>query len=106
MNELMASIYGAVTRETDSAKRLHGVIYHSLHEGYGVLSEEIFEAMAEVRPMAVKLEHMLGALHANSAPQTAYWAREIYKLAVNGACELVQVAAVAQKIIDTAEVEA
>lgn len=97
MNELIAAVTALVGEETQRAKENHGEKYASLHEGYGVLAEEILEAGEELQMIEAYKQAVLSAIHLDN-DQIGAWLREVERAAINAACECIQVAAVARKM--------
>lgn len=97
MNELIAAVTTLVCEETQRAKENHGEKYASLHEGYGVLAEEVWEAGKELQMIEAYKQAVLSAIHLDN-DQIGAWLREVERAAINAACECIQVAAVARKM--------
>ncbi len=97
-------IKAAVAAETDNAKKNWGPTYHSEHEAWAVLKEEVEEAAEEEKT----IQDCLGALW-NAIRQGQQQERQknslyyILQHAQDLATEAVQIAAVAQKYLDTLE---
>ena len=97
-------IKAAVAAETDNAKKNWGPTYHSEHEAWAVLKEEVEEAAEEEKT----IQDCLGALW-NAIRQGQQQERQknslyyILQHAQALATEAVQIAAVAQKYLDTLE---
>lgn len=81
MNELIAAVTALVGEETQRAKENHGEKYASLHEGYGVLAEKVqlIKWLTESKRTKNSLEL-------------------VEQIAIDAACECIQVAAVARKM--------
>lgn len=97
MNKLKTTIHPIVRDEVDRIKEQHGQRYHSDHEAYAVLSEEVEEAQEELRLVWRRLAHVWGNrirqdLRPGDNDLTFISAR-----AVALAAEAIQIAAVARK---------
>ena len=94
-----------VSDELDRASKLHGETFASAHEGYGVISEEIKEAWDEWEEAEKGLRYMLNAIQRESTQGIIDIADAIRDRAVNGAAELIQVAAMCEKLVKTVKEE-
>lgn len=85
------------------AKQKHGDVFHSLHEGYGVLleeAEELTEAMMEIKS---DMDEVWSAIREDDYKR-AYDALGNFSFSTNiGIAEMSQIAAVVQKMIDTVD---
>jgi len=101
-NALETIVQAAVMTELADAKHTHGEKYASVHEGYGVLMEELHEAAAELHDLddIIRIPLMEG-LHENDqeAMIDALSVTELFARKL--ACEAIQVAAVARKYSET-----
>ena len=89
----------AVTLELNNACKVYGAEYHSLHEAYAVLLEEVEETKQELDYVMNNLSEMWNDTKANDELAVKADARFIAFGAVSLAMEAVQVAAVARKIL-------
>lgn len=101
MEVLLKEVKGSVDAELSRAQVNHGKTYHSPHEGYGVLAEELWEAEVEHDHVDYLRRLMLRALQTNDSVRLIELMGDISERATLAACEYVQVAAVAQKMILT-----
>ena len=101
MDKLMAEVNGAVEAELNRAQVNHGRVYHSPHEGYGVLAEELWEAEQEHDHVDYIRRLMLRALQTEDADLLHQHMSDIATRAALAACEYIQVAAVAKKMLLT-----
>lgn len=99
MDNLIREMQGVVARETDRAVRIYGASYASDHEGYGVLAEEIDEAVQEAVCVASEQLLLLRAIRSDDHPGKNSALEEIRAKAILAACEYAQVAAVASKML-------
>ena len=80
-------------------------LFHSMHEGYGVLLEEVREAEDELISTKVNLSTLWAHVRENNAGRALEFAGRAREHALDLAVEAVQVAAMAQKFIDSAKKE-
>lgn len=76
-------------------------LYHSAHEGYAVLKEEVEEATADLNVAVEHFEMAWECIKANTNPVCLI--TELGRYAQLLACEAVQMAAVAQKFVKSSE---
>lgn len=86
--------------ETAWAIRNHGY-YHSLHEGYGVLVEEMDETNSEAGELWISIQNFWESIKQDDPESAIEYAEEARELAIRAAAEMVQVSAVLQKIIES-----
>ncbi len=94
-----------VSDEYDRAAGIHGEVFASTHEGYGVIAEEIKEAVDECEEIEDALWTLLTAIQRESMQDIIDIADAIRDRAVNGAAELIQVAAMCEKMVKTIKEE-
>ena len=102
-------IKGAIAAETENAKKNWGDTYHSEHEAWAVLNEEIEESHEEL----CKIANVQGVLwnfvkkqkDSEDFPKKKENLAYMKDCAMALAIEAVQIAAVAQKFIDTLEAQ-
>lgn len=97
----MAEVEGLCQKELAMASEKFGATHASAHEGYAVILEEYEEACYEMDGLRDSLELMWNAVKEDDAKEAGFHAAVLRKYAISGACELIQVAAMAQKMIDT-----
>lgn len=78
-------------------------LFHSLHEGYAVLLEEAEEAREALNLAEGSLSMLWAHIRDNNAGRALEFAGRVREHALDLAVEAVQVAAMAQKLIDSAE---
>lgn len=100
MMELIMEMRGVVDHEVSRAMAIHGRGYASLHEGYGVLSEEVYEAEKEVRDFRRIQSWLLRSIHEDDFEALRDALEFMQETATLAACECAQVAAVATKMLD------
>lgn len=72
--------------------------FHSCHEGYAVILEELEEAKAELEVAEAQTNNLWE--HIKSNYDGAGCAETVMKFAINAACEAIQVAAMCQKFLE------
>ena len=80
-------------------------LFHSLHEGYAILLEEIEEAREALNFAEGSLSMLWAHIRDNNAGRALEFAGRVREHALDLAMEAVQVAAMAQKFIDSMEKE-
>lgn len=78
-------------------------LFHSMHEGYAVLLEEMEEARESLNFAEGSLSMIWAHVRDNNAGRALEFAGRVREHALDLAVEAVQVAAMAQKFIDSAE---
>lgn len=101
MDHLTPLVDKAVDLEYKVTSVNHGQVFLNSHEGYGVLSEEIQEAMDEINCCFDHLQEMLVSIREQDKYGIKREAIRIYNRAKDAACECVQVAAMAHKMMAT-----
>lgn len=101
MSELRDAVSRVLDEEISRIKARYGETYASIHEAYGVLSEELHEARQEVKGLRAYVKDLLSDLPFEDRDDLRCDLNEAYWHALNGACELIQVAAVCRKAMDT-----
>lgn len=94
----------AEKHELARAREQFGEKYHSHHEAYGVLAEELYEVDREKEWIKFYTNDLLIALHLNNSDATQMALENLRGAALRTACELVQVAAVCRKAMPDQEV--
>ena len=77
-------------------------MFHSRHEGWGVLSEELWEHTNEIEMLnhyAKKIQFAI--YHDGDSEELKEFAKKAYNRAIRATAELIQVAAMCQKMIDS-----
>ena len=80
-------------------------LFHSMHEGYAVLLEEVEEAREALTRTEISLSALWAHIRDNNAGRALEFAGRVREHALDLAVEAVQVAAMAQKFIDSAKKE-
>lgn len=103
MNALKEIISDLVDKEKTSAIKNHGYA-HSDHEALALLREEICEAQSEIKLITIWEVALKQSVYRNECHQYSKLVNEIKQKAINGACELIQVAAMCDKFKESREV--
>ena len=85
--------------EKHIANRLHEQ-FHSIHEGYGVIAEEMFELNTEKKCLDGHFEKIMHILPTDDIDLMRHGCIALEKDALRLACEAVQVAAMSEKMLD------
>lgn len=81
-------------------------LFHSMHEGYAVLLEEVEEAQESLNLAEGSLSMLWTHIRDNNADRALEFAGRVREHALDLAVEAVQAAAMAQKFVDSARKEA
>lgn len=99
MNKVIDKIPALVAEELAAANAVHS-FFHSPHEGYAVLLEEVEEVKEELRCVEDNLMRLWGRVRADDFKSIPGWARYLENAAMQLAAEAIQVAAMARKLQD------
>lgn len=99
MKELRESVKMLVDKEYEQSSEKFGETYHSSHEALGVLWEEVDEAKYEMACISTHYDLFGTSVRNDDYDEQSANLNHICNTAINGACELIQVANVAQKAI-------
>ena len=99
MNAVKQDVEKLVQKELESANQKFPM-FRSDHEGAAVIVEEIEEAHSEMLDMELNYKSLWQTVKENFI-NTASYAELIFDDAINLACEAIQIAAMAQKFIDS-----
>ena len=98
MNKLIEEVTELIEREYGRAGAKFGLTNHSDHESYAVLLEELEEAKVEVGTLERQAALFWGMTKCNDPDAKKFrLLLQMHKNALYGACELIQVAAMAKK---------
>jgi len=100
MKQLTEEVSDLVKNEYQRAAKDHGGAANTPHEGYALIKEEEEEAGDQMSLVSQKVASLWQAVRADNISLQAGYLVEIRDAAVSGACELVQVAAMANKAIE------
>lgn len=90
--------------ELARAREQFGEKYHSQHEAYGVLAEELYEFERENEWIKTYTSDLMSAMHLNDDGEMKMTLENLRCAALMEACELIQVAAVCRKEMPDQEV--
>ena len=98
MTTIVHPINLLVADERDRASKIHGAVFASAHEGFGVIAEEVQEVGDEMEIAEGNLSTMLALIREGDSQRIADVADCLRDRAVNAAAELIQVAAMCEKL--------
>ena len=98
MNAVKSNVENIVQKELESANQRFPM-FRSDHEGAAVICEEIEEAEHELKEMQFEFKEMWRSVKLNIGGIP--FCEAVLKRSLNLACEAIQVAAMAQKFIDS-----
>lgn len=101
MTTIVQAVNLLVSDEYDRAAKLHGAVFASPHEGYGVIAEEVQEAGDALELAEAVMRRMLLAIREEKPSAIIDLADYIRDTAVNAAAECIQVAAMCEKMTRT-----
>lgn len=99
MNAVKSEVEKLVQKELESANQRFPM-FRSDHEGAAVIVEEIEEAKEEIEELEDNFHNLWSLVKDNDTRSSAY-AGWVFTSSVRLACEAIQVAAMAQKFIDS-----
>lgn len=99
MNAVKADVENLVQKELESADQKFPV-FHSDYEGAAVIFEEIEECKQEIENLEIQFEVLWSYVKADNKI-SVITSKRLKLTAANLACEAIQVAAMAQKFIDS-----
>ena len=99
MKELLAGLEIMAAQEKKRAEKENGATFHSPHEAYGVIAEELMEAKSEVTCLDVAGNSLLKVIHRNDPKLYRCTLQQLRNAAMNAAAELVQVVAMCDKAL-------
>lgn len=99
MNAVKADVEKLVQKELESANQRFP-LFRSDHEGAAVILEEIEEAKTELEEIEDNF-HNLWSLVKDNDTRSSTYAGWVFASSIRLACEAIQVAAMAQKFIDS-----
>ena len=102
MEKLKNSVEKLMEIEVVDSNKKFCPIFHSEHEAYSILKEEVEEAADELEEVQDQLNYMWdGIKRNNSTVYTTEIAKRMKTYAINLSAESIQVAAMCQKFIDS-----
>ena len=103
MQHLRSGVSDLVQQELDRVSEEKGAEYHSLHEAYAIMLEEFQEADEELQALKSNNGLLWRAVRKDHTELARAVADHSLQIAVNLACEAIQVAQVARKILHTCD---
>ena len=100
MDEILEKMEVAAEAEYEKILAKWGV-FHSAHEGYGVLLEEVEEAQEEMESLREDMKALWGKIRADAEDAAAGIAEERYYDAMKCAAKLMQAGAVCLRFINS-----
>lgn len=97
MTNLIRGVEALIQQELAYARKDHGDTFHSPHEAFGVIAEELHEASEMYQMVGEHNVTMLNALRFDSPSLMDDACTNLRRAALLTACELIQVAAMAEK---------
>ena len=97
MKELKEAVKTLMEEEYRRASEKFGENFHSPHEAYAVIKEEVEEAESDLKYFKTLLKYHWCDVKKNDMEHQNHTLEEIEKSAINAACECIQVAAMAYK---------
>ena len=98
MSTIVHPVNLLVDTEYERAAQLHGAVFASPHEGYGVIAEEVLEMQNENAKIVCGCQTLLAFIQQEDMQKVMDTADAIRDAAVNAAAESIQVAAMCQKM--------
>lgn len=99
MNAVKDDVIKLVHKVLESANKKFP-LFHTAHEGYAVILEEVDEAEDEMRLCRANVEILWSSIRKNYGYNISY-TNKVKENAINLAIEAIQVAAMAQKFMDS-----
>lgn len=100
MEELMKAVSVLVDEEYRRTAAEHGGAANTPHEGYALIKEEAEEAGEQASTLDVKITNLWWAVKRDDLGSQRMSLDEIRTASILGACELIQVAAMADKAVE------
>ena len=100
MQQLLNEVKRAEKRELTRANRKHPM-FASMHESYSVLTEKIEEVEHERDLLRLCFNAFFNCMKADHYKGALYYLSDIKTSAINSAVKMIQVAAMAQKAMDS-----
>lgn len=98
---IVNGVSSLVTSEKERSKKEYEAFFHSAHEGYAIMKEEVEEAQHDIAGCERLIKDLWECVKKNNKGTAVMAAREIYRRASFLATESIQVAAMAEKFIDS-----
>lgn len=98
---IVNGVSSLVTSEKERSEKEYERFFHSAHEGYAIMKEEVEEAMHDTAGCERLMNDLWECVKKNNNGTAVMAAREIYRRASFLAMESIQVAAMAEKFVDS-----
>lgn len=95
MEDLVKAVSTLVSEEYQRAEAEHGGAAHSMHEGYALIKEEVEEAQEEMTKLEQQTGHFWTEVKTDDLTYCHHYLDKIRTVAILGACDLIQVAVMA-----------
>lgn len=100
MRKLLDSVCEVCKEELERANGKNP-LFHSDHEAYGVIGEELWEVMQEFKSVSKHFDSFRDGTFTDNEEQKCEALANLYGAAIMCAAEMIQVAAMADKAIDS-----
>lgn len=104
MKKLLDGVIVLTAKELALASKDHGDRFHSLHEGYGVIREELDEAKEERQAVGDAFGDVMYLIRTEQYDMLRECLASMGNHATLAACEYIQVAAMCDKMLKSMEV--
>lgn len=101
MIELIKGIESLMAEERIRADEYNPPVFSSPHEAYGVIMEEMLEVEDEYAGLVANSKRLMAKIHDNNADGYVTVLKRMRDCAVHAAAELVQVATMCAKAVDS-----
>lgn len=99
IKRLRSDVCALVDEEYSRASKRWGAEAASGHEGYALIKEELEEAQFDMEALEQQLGHFWSEVKADEPRAQQHYLCKIKNISIHAACELIQVAAMAEKTI-------
>ena len=103
MTKLIGQVLLLTGLELVEARKNNDYVFHSPHEGHGVITEELDEALEEVEQVVNTYSSLLPSIRNDDDIQLIADLVDLEERARLAACEFIQVAAMARKMCESLE---
>lgn len=99
IKKLSSDVCALVDEEYSRASKQWGPEAASGHEGYALIKEELEEAQLDMEALEQQLGHFWSEVKADEFRTQQHYLSKIKNISIHAACELIQVAAMAEKTL-------
>ena len=103
MEKLKNSVEKLMEIEVVDSNKKFCPIFHTTHEGYAIIKEEVEEAEYEIEFINIYLNNLWSEVKGNNIAPAVKKAEFLKRKAINLSAESIQVSAMCQKFIDSFE---